>query len=154
MSTNSSNLLVNWHSAKAAARIAGLSIDMVNYLSRYEIVVPSGNGTRGRGAARKYTYTDLILLRVIAKLLSQGISVLRLRQSFTALQKRTGNMNNVANMKYLLTDGYNVYFSDRTALEILESGQMVFAFVLELSSLRAEVDGKIEIERHVACSSS
>jgi DNA-binding transcriptional MerR regulator len=142
--------IADWHSAKAAARISGLSADMVNYLCRYKIVVPSGNKRRGPGIERKYTYSDVLLLRAIAKMLSQGISVLRLKKSLAAFQRRGGTATDIAKRKYFLTDGYNVYFADSAALELLDSGQMMFAFVLELGSLRNEIDAKIARTRKAA----
>jgi DNA-binding transcriptional MerR regulator len=132
--------LIEWYDTKDVSRISGLTTAMINYLCRYGIVKPSGSKDRGRGTARKYLYADILLLRVIAKLLAQGISVMRLRKSLAALQKRGVHTSELVSRRYVLTDGYNLYFQDKATLEQLDSGQLTFAFVLQLTALRAEVD--------------
>jgi DNA-binding transcriptional MerR regulator len=131
--------IVDWHTAKAAARISGLTEDMVNYLCRHAIVTPSGSKGRGRGNVRKYTYTDVLLLRVIGKLLEQGISALRLKKCFKALQKRGGQTSELVSQRFVATDGKDIYFGNSKILEQLGSGQMAFAFIIELRSIRDEV---------------
>ena len=141
---------VDWFAAEKAARHAGLTVDMVNYLCRYGIIKPSACSKRGRGCIRKYTFSDILLLRVVAKLLKNGVSVLRLRKSLIALQKRGKNTHDILSKKYVATDGYNIYFRDNDVLEILESGQMSFAFVLELSAVRKELSEKIKREQKLS----
>ncbi len=135
--------VVEWYDTKDVSRISGLTAAMVNYLCRYGIVKPSGSKERGRGTARKYLYTDILLLRVIAKLLAQGISVMRLRKSLVALQKRGLHTSELVTKRYVLTDGYNLYFQNKATLEQLDSGQLTFAFVLQLTALRTEVDSSL-----------
>lgn len=147
-----SSTLVDWHTARDAARISGLTLDMVNYLCRHKYVTPShatSNGTkkRGYGVVRKYTYSDVLLLRVISKLLKQGISVKNLVKSLGALQRRGMRTSELSSKKYVLTDGNKIYIEDNATLELLDSGQLAFAFVLELGSLRKEVDAKIKTRR-------
>lgn len=140
----SSLLVVDAFSAHQAAKVAGLSTYMVNYLCRHKVVEPSSVELRGRGRQRKYTYTDVLLLRVVAKLLKQGVSASRLRKSFAALQKRETEAAELLTSRFVGTDGYNVFFSDSGTLQLMESGQFVFAFVLELGALREDVDKGIE----------
>lgn len=141
--------VIEWYSAKSAARLSGLSLDMVNYLGRHEIVVASGNEQRGRGQARKYTYSDVLLLRVMGQLLAQGVSVLGLRKSLTAYRKR-GSEPDIASCRYFVTDGYNVFLQNDGRLEDLTSGQRVFAFVLEMNSIRDSLRKKMGRVRSVA----
>jgi DNA-binding transcriptional MerR regulator len=142
--------VVDWHSAEVAARISGLSLDMVNYLCRHGVVKPSGSTKRARGVPRRYLYSDVLLLRVIAKLLEKHVSVLRLKKCLASLQRKTGDASGLLSKRYLVTDGYDVYFADRNSLQLLESGQMAFAFVMELSSIREEVNTKILRQKKVA----
>ncbi len=135
---------VDTFSAKQAATLSGLSFDMINYLGRYGIVSPSGNNRRCRGHARRYLFVDLLLLRIIARLLENGISVLRLRRSLEGLMARDGAAS-LTFKKFVVTDGYNLFFQDSGVIELLESGQLSFAFVLELSSLRNEVSEAVKI---------
>lgn len=141
--TKPNKKIVEWYTAKQAAQLSGLTSDMVNYLCRYEIIKPTGSNIRGRGRARRFTFTDVLLLRVVSKLLDNGVSVLRLRKSLSALQKRGKKARDMLSKKYVATDGFNIYFKDNGILEIFESGQTAFAFVLELGTLRKELEKKI-----------
>jgi DNA-binding transcriptional MerR regulator len=141
--THPNSVVADWFTLDQAARHAQLSKDMVNYLCRYSIVKPTGCVKRGRGCVRKYTFTDILLLRVIAKLLSNGISALRLRKSLIALQKRGGSAHEILLRKYLVTDGKSIYLQDNNVLELLTTGQLAFVFVLELESVRKELSQKI-----------
>ncbi|WP_353401985.1 MerR family transcriptional regulator [Duganella hordei] len=139
-------VVVDWHTAKSAARISGLTEDMVNYLCRHKIVEPTGEKSRGRGNVRKYTYGDVLLLRVVSKLLVQGISVLRLKKSFRSLQRRGVDVD-LTSKKFVATDGVDIYFGSGNILEQLSSGQMAFAFIIELASVRREIGIKIAQEK-------
>lgn len=133
-----------WFEAKDAAKYSGLTMDMVNYLCRHELVIPSAGNKRGRGSKRRYSFADILLLRVLAKLLSNGISPLRLKENLKALNKRGIEGKGILTTRYVVTDGYNIYFEDHGVVELLESGQMTFAFVLELKKLREEITANIE----------
>lgn len=132
--------------ANQAARLAGLTKCMLDYLCRHELVTPSGNEARGRGRARHYTFADIILLRVVAKLLGQGISVLRFRESFLSAKRRRANVREILARKYLVTDGVRVYLQNDGVLERIDSGQTSFAFVLDLEPVRRDI--KLELGRH------
>jgi DNA-binding transcriptional MerR regulator len=133
--------------AAQAARLAGLSLDMLNYLCRHAIVLPSSGG--GRGRARLYAYEDVLLMRVMAQLLSQGVSVLGLRRSLADHRQKTGRLG-VATCRFFVTDGYNVLLRDADTLVDVTSGQHVFSFVLDLQPVRDAVDNNMKLAFSVA----
>jgi DNA-binding transcriptional MerR regulator len=133
--------------AAQAARLAGLSLDMLNYLCRHAIVVPTNGG--GRGKARLYAYEDVLLLRVMAQLLSQGVSVLGLRKSLTEHRGKGGQIG-ISTCRFFVTDGYNVLLRDAERLVDVASGQQVFSFVLDLQPVREAVDKNLELARSTA----
>ena len=126
-----------------AARLSGLSTDMINYLARHKLVIASGSPKGGRGKGRKYLFADLVLLRAVKQMLDRGISVLKLKKGLASFRRRGGSsLNELICRKYLVTDGYNIFFEDASnSIEAIESGQLAFAFVLELSSIRATIEG-------------
>ncbi|MBI3095550.1 MAG: MerR family transcriptional regulator [Rhodocyclales bacterium] len=132
-------------SVKSAARISGLSEHMLHYLFRHGIVLSSGNDSHGHGVRRIYTYADVLLLRVIAKLLEKGISVLRLKKSLRALQARGYDKSDLVTRRFVVTDGKEVFFDSDGLLEMLSSGQLAFAFVLELQAIRNDVADRSSI---------
>ena len=141
---------VEWHTVAEAARVSGLSVDMVNYLSRHELVTASGTKTPKRGRQRRYLFTDLILLRAVAQMLERGISVLRLKKCLSSVRQRGVSLDELLCRRYLVTDGYNVFFQDAGGIEALESGQLAFAFVLELSAIRASIVANLGDEQRIA----
>ena len=60
---------------KEAARYTGLTVKMVDYLCRREIVVPSTKGKTGRGRARSFTFGDLVFMKILNDFLARGITV-------------------------------------------------------------------------------
>lgn len=129
---------IEWYTARQVARVSGLSTHMVDYLCRHGVVTPSG-GCLGRGRQRKYAYQDIVVLRVVARLLRQGISVLKFRKGFLSLKQRRANAGHLLACRYLVTDGNEVFLQNDGVLERLESGQTSFAFVLDLAPVRQDV---------------
>lgn len=130
--------ILDGFSASQAASLSGLSLDMVNYLARNKIIDASGGGQRGRGRRRLYAYADILLLRIVAKLLANGISVLRLKKSIVAIRDRGGDTEALTH-RFLVTDGQELYFQNGELVELLSSGQLAFAFVLELAAIRSDL---------------
>lgn len=141
--TSPNQLVIDFYNVKSAAKISGLSEHMIGYLRRYGIVTASGSKVGKRGVALKYTYTDILLLRVISRLLTQGISPLRLRKSLNGLQKRGHKTGDLISKKYVATDGRDIFIVGNDIVELLESGQLAFAFILELGAIRDEVAERI-----------
>jgi DNA-binding transcriptional MerR regulator len=112
---------------------------MLNYLCRFDLIAPSGNVRRGRGRRRKFLYRDLVLLRVMAHLLTRGISVLRLRKALVKLQSQKDSAKDLLTKRYVATDGVELYVADNGVWRAISSGQASFAFVLQLEEVRQEV---------------
>jgi DNA-binding transcriptional MerR regulator len=126
--------------AKAAA-LSGLTPYMLDYLCRQKILAPTFPGRRGRGHARKYSFGDVVMLRALARLLNAGVSVERLKKALRALRSQHKNISRESlPSRYLVTDGTRVFLRSAEGLLDLDgTGQMSFAFVLELEDLRQEV---------------
>jgi DNA-binding transcriptional MerR regulator len=144
MRRRSHRVLIATYSSAQAARVSGLSLHMVNYLCRNELVVPSSNALRGRGRSRQYTFADIVLLKVVVRLLDQGISVLKCKKSLTALRRRNPDAQQLLSMQFLVTDGIEVFLQNAGVLEKIGTGQLSFAFVLDLLPIRAEISKKLE----------
>ncbi|MBX3024676.1 MerR family transcriptional regulator [bacterium] len=119
---------------------------MVDYLCRMDMVVPRGRRDRGKGRRRRYTFADLVLLRVLGQLLKCGVTVARLRKAIRALREEHdfGDPRSLP-AQTLITDGRTIYLKSGTTLEDLTAdGQYALAFVrIELVStdLQKTIDG-------------
>jgi DNA-binding transcriptional MerR regulator len=126
---------------RRAAKLSGLKPAMVDYLCRQQILVPAIRGQRGRGCPRQYSFGDVVMLRVLARLLQAGVSVSRLKVALKSIRRFHKMISETAlPAQYLVTDGRNVYLRDRDTLRDLDgSGQTSFLFVLELGHVQREV---------------
>src|SRR5262245_33246938 len=61
------------HPTRVAARVSGLTVHMVNYLCRTDVVRPGATPSRGRGRKREFTFEDLVFLRLLAAMLRHGV---------------------------------------------------------------------------------
>jgi len=138
--------------AKKAAYVAGFrSHLMLDYLERQGLFVrqeirnAKPDAARPRGRRRVYSFHDLVVLRSIAKLLEQGVSVERIRRAVVSLveddkfqcERQSVRYGHEA-IQYLVTDGTEIYFKrDHQAItSILQGGQQSFLFILDVVSAR------------------
>lgn len=119
-----------------AAELSGLSVHMLNYLGRIEVLIPSGSEP-GRGRRRLYTFSDVLFLRMIAEMLSKGIEVKRLGAALKRVKAEADIWLDIRKRpRHLLaTDGTEVFLHRRGQLESKTmNGQLVFAFVLDVAA--------------------
>jgi DNA-binding transcriptional MerR regulator len=115
---------------------------MLDYLHRHDIVRPTLNSTPGKGKRRHYSFSDLVILRVIGTLLAQGLPVKNLKKAFLELGQRLPRLGgDIASKLYLVTDGKNVYWhkSREEIVDLTSSGQLAFAFILDARRVHNEV---------------
>lgn len=130
-----------WFGAAEAARLANLSLDMVNYLSRNEIVNPSCNCPRGYGRPRHYSFGDLVALSLVSKLSSLGVSPLRMKKGLKGLRRLHPQITLTSlPASHIVTDGRDLYLrGGNESLERVFDGQLAFAFVIELAPIQSEL---------------
>jgi DNA-binding transcriptional MerR regulator len=123
-----------------ASSLSGLSVHMITYLARIDIIHPTG--ASGRGRRRRYTFNDVLFLRVIAELLGRGIEVKRLGAALKRAKAEADLWGDVraAPQHYLVTDGTEVFLRRKGRLESKTvDRQLTFAFVLDLGHAHAPV---------------
>ena len=125
--------------------LSGMTVPMLNYLDRASILKPQFGGARGRGRKRRYSYADVVLLRSLRRLLDAGVSVLNLKRALKKFRE-SYSFDTAADgtRSYFVTDGKEVFLKmGEEVIEQLSTGQLAFAFVLEISQVRKEVDDRI-----------
>ena len=70
-----------------AARVSGLTVDMLNYFQRTGIFASRKTQRNLRGKPRAYAFADLIMLSAIGTLAASGVSVLRLKKPFNTARR-------------------------------------------------------------------
>ena len=132
------------------SRLVGLSYKQIDHYDRCGLVPPEIQKAAGRGSRRLYSRTDLIELLVIRRLLDNGISLRKIRNSLAEIRKSYPDIARPLSDLDLSTDGSSVYAYDPATgqpLDLLHPDQPVIPVALE--KIARHVDRKIqEFENH------
>jgi DNA-binding transcriptional MerR regulator len=127
-------------SGTQAADIVGITYRRLDYWARTDLVRPSGTDATGSGSRRRYTYRDLLELKVIKKLLDAGIKLESIRDVFAYMRE---HVDTDIGSAHLVINGSSVVLCDGNELiDVLRHGQGVLN-VLPMSGVRDEVDRQI-----------
>src|SRR6266496_6847780 len=66
-------------------KIVGITYRQLDYWARTDLLRPSISEARGSGTQRRYSYTDLLELKVIKQLLDAGVSLQSARRAIECL---------------------------------------------------------------------
>ena len=112
-------------SGRRTAEIVGISYRQLDYWARTDLVRPSLADAQGSGSRRRYSYRDLLELKVIKQLLDAGIKLESVREVFSYLRESLGEDITTAN---LVINGRNsvVVASGDELIDVLNKGQGVF----------------------------
>ena len=129
------------YSAKLTADVVGITYRQLDYWARTDLVTPSLAKATGSGSRRQYSYSNLLELKVIKRLLDSGIKLEKVRSIFDYMRSELREDISRAN---LVIDGSNVVCarSDAEFIDVLQRGQGVLN-VLPLSNVKQEVDAAI-----------
>ncbi len=123
-----------------ACNAAGITYRQLDYWARTGLVEPSVRGAHGSGTQRLYSFRDILLLKVIKRLLDAGISLQQIRSAVTHLRKRgTDDLTRVT----LMSDGASVYecTSNDEVIDLLQGGQGVFG--IAIGGVWREIEGSL-----------
>src|ERR1700733_3351758 len=129
-----------------AVRITGVSFRNIDYWARMKFIVPSIADANGTGTERKYSFSDLLALRVARELREAGISTQSLRRVVDFLRTRKSVTHPLAEC-HLIVTGSDVQVAtspERIMSALRRPGQTSFAFVFDLARTVGEM--KVEIE--------
>lgn len=138
---NSPFSLAQSFTGKRTAEIVGITYRQLDYWARTDLVRPSITDAKGSGSRRRYSYQDLLELKVIKTLLDAGIRLEMVREAFSFLRDQLGEDIASAN---LVINGSNsvVAHSGEELIDILQNGQGVLN-VLPLAGVKEQIDAAI-----------
>jgi DNA-binding transcriptional MerR regulator len=123
-----------------ACAAAGITYRQLDYWARTGLVEPSVRSARGSGSQRLYGFRDILVLKVVKRLLDTGISLQQIRAAVTFLSERgAADLAGVT----LMSDGVSVYActSPDEVVDLLQGGQGVFG--IALGRVWQEVEGTL-----------
>ncbi|GAB1640981.1 MerR family transcriptional regulator [Krasilnikovia sp. MM14-A1259] len=112
-----------------ACHAVGISYRQLDYWARTALVVPSIRDASGSGTSRLYSFRDLVVLKVVKRLLDAGVSLQNIRKAIEALRSR--GVDDLAGIT-LISDGTTVYEcrSPEEVVDLLQGGQGVFGIAI------------------------
>lgn len=112
-----------------AAKAAGISYRQLDYWARTELVQPTVRGAAGSGSQRLYGFRDILVLKLVKRLLDTGISLQQIRIAVNQL--REAGISDLAQTT-LMSDGASVYLctSNDEVIDLVSRGQGVFGIAV------------------------
>ena len=123
-----------------ACAAAGITYRQLDYWARTGLIEPSVRSATGSGSQRLYGFRDILILRVIKRLLDAGISLQQVRIAVNHLRERgTDDLTRVT----LMSDGASVYecTSNEEVIDLLQGGQGVFG--IAIGGVWREIEGSL-----------
>ena len=123
-----------------ACHVAGITYRQLDYWARTGLVEPTVRTAGGSGTQRLYSFRDVLLLKVIKRLLDAGVSLQQIRSAVHHLRERgTDDLTGVT----LMSDGASVYEcrSADEVIDLLQGGQGVFG--IAIGGVWREIEGSL-----------
>lgn len=128
------------YSGTQAAKVVGITYRQLDYWARTDLIRPSLTDASGSGSRRRYSYNDLLELRVIKTLLDAGIKLESVRDVFEYLRTHVGGDIAAA---HLVISGNSVVLAEGDELiDVLRQGQGVLN-VLSLANVKDDIDTQL-----------
>jgi DNA-binding transcriptional MerR regulator len=117
------------YSGLTACAVAGITYRQLDYWTRMGLLSPTQQCIHGGDAGHLYSFRDLLLLKVIKRLLDTGISITQIR---VAAQRMHMSNPSRLNGMTLMSDGVSLYecLSPDEVVELLQGGQGVFGIAI------------------------
>ena len=121
--------------------VVGITYRQLDYWARTDLLRPSITDASGSGSKRRYSYNDVVELKVIKRLLDAGLKLQQARQAVECLRGDLGV--DLASAQLVLADGRSILATtDGELVDLLAGGQGVFN-VLPLSGVVSELEAAI-----------
>ena len=123
-----------------ACAAAGITYRQLDYWARTGLVEPGIRAAQGSGSQRLYSFRDILVLKVVKRLLDTGVSLQQIRTAVQHLRNR--GVQDLARIT-LMSDGVSVYecTSADEVIDLIQGGQAVFG--IALGRVWREVEGSL-----------
>jgi len=123
-----------------ACAAAGITYRQLDYWARTGLVEPTVRPAAGSGSQRLYGFRDILVLKVVKRLLDTGVSLQNIRAAVQHLRER--GVDDLAQIT-LMSDGASVYecTSADEVVDLVQGGQGVFG--IAVGRVVREVEGSL-----------
>jgi DNA-binding transcriptional MerR regulator len=125
-----------------ACAAAGITYRQLDYWARTGLVEPGVRAAAGSGSQRLYSFRDILVLKVVKRLLDTGVSLQNIRTAVEHLRER--GIDDLAQIA-LMSDGASVYecTSADEVVDLVQGGQGVFG--IAVGRVVREVEGSLAV---------
>ena len=127
-------------SGPQVCRLTGVTYRQLDYWARTDLVTPSITPAQGSGSKRRYSYRDVLEVKVIKSLLNSGVSLARARQAVECLRDNLGA--DLASSTLVIGENGSVVADHDGLVDLLRGGHGVFN-VVSMAGVVADLDSTI-----------
>lgn len=116
--------------APAVQAIAGVTYRQLDYWARTGLIEPSVRAAAGSGSQRLYAFADIVIVKVVKRLLDAGISLQGIRKAVECL-RALDTAESLSEIT-LVSDGVSIYacHGPDEVIDLLSGGQAVFGIAV------------------------
>ncbi|GIU92997.1 MAG: hypothetical protein KatS3mg011_1903 [Acidimicrobiia bacterium] len=128
--------------APQVCKLVGITYRQLDYWARTDLLRPSLREARGSGSQRLYSFSDVVQLKVIKRLLDAGMSLKKIRSAVEILRRQLASDQPLSDVT-LLSDGQTIYaaHSPDEVVDVFRRGQGVFG--IAVGPVQEELEGEI-----------
>ncbi len=142
--------------APQVCKLVDITYRQLDYWARTGLITPSIQSAHGSGSQRRYSFTDIVQLKVVKRLLDAGMSLKKIRQAMDILAEQLQTESPLADVT-LLSDGNTIYAAHNPSevVDVFRRGQGVFG--IAVGPVQEELQGQLhelfpELEEEVGTS--
>lgn len=134
--------------APQVCKFVGITYRQLDYWARTGLLRPSMVEASGSGSQRLYSFTDVVQLKVVKRLLDAGMSLKKIRSAIDILRTELESEEPLTDVT-LLSDGVSIYaaHSSDEVVDVFRRGQGVFG--IAVGPVQAEIADAIRELRPV-----
>lgn len=109
--------------------VVGITYRQLDYWARTSLIVPSIRAATGSGSQRLYSFRDVLVVKIVKRLLDAGVSLQQIRVAVSHLQGQ--GVDDLAQIT-LMSDGSSVFActSANEVIDLVQGGQGVFGIAV------------------------
>jgi DNA-binding transcriptional MerR regulator len=136
------NMVDDGYRAPQVCNLVGITYRQLDYWARTNLITPSVQTANGSGSQRLYSFSDIVQLKVVKRLLDAGMSLKKIRQAMDILRVELESENPLEDVT-LLSDGTTIYaaHSPDEVVDVFQRGQGVFG--IAVGPVQEELVGEI-----------
>ena len=128
--------------APQVCSLVGITYRQLDYWARTGLIKPSIQTAQGSGTQRRYSFTDIVQLKVVKRLLDAGMSLKKIRSAMSILREQLASNSPLTDVT-LLSDGATIFaaHSADEVVDVFQKGQGVFG--IAVGPVQQELEGEL-----------